>query len=315
MGESISCVAFTSAQEIEKSIINGSRNNNLLGESVADTFEGFFRTGKFIWDPEISIRKKNIIGVYAGEVLPGWVLFSRNTNKFFATNPFRGTPEKFYLPTDPQFSGVDSFIKMQDGTYYSISSKFGRGAQASFFSNIFETGIKNKNKLQKSVFKDILETASSNGLAFNKSRQIVYTYGIRNILKLSSKEVPDPSKVYDLALQKQLNNETLNLVLTAIKQKDPSIKDLPLTMSNFFNKAIATALDNDPKSVEQIKEILRGKDYWQGNLNITDWLNGELKFNWLSSASTQLKFIGYKSAATDLSCKQGWINYELKYTR
>lgn len=316
-GENIDCVSFSSAKAIKDSILKGVLETSILGESVADSFNTFFDTGSFVWDPEISNRRLNNIGVYAGEILVGWVALSGKQSLYFDKNPFKGTPKKFYIPTDPKFSGVDSFIEMQDGTYYAVSSKFGRGAKASFFSNLLSYGMKNRSNLQKSTFTDIIDVAIAGGLKSTDSRKIVYLYGINNILKLKT-NIYNPERiywaiVYESESKKKLDFQKLNDVIDAIKEKEPKIQGLPNSVSNFFNRTIANSLNSDQKSLEQISNILVGKDFWQANLDVNEWSKGNLKFKWLRSGSATVKFIGNKSAASDPTCRQGWVNYELKY--
>ena len=62
-----------------------------------------------------------------------------------------------------------------------------------------------------------------------------------------------------------------------------------------------------------MREILAGKDYWQANLDINYWVRGIVKFKFINSGEASLNIIGSKSAITDITSKQGWINYELKY--
>jgi hypothetical protein len=103
------------------------------------------------------------------------------------------------------------------------------------------------------------------------------------------------------------------------KNKYPDInEDLILTkspesVSSFFNRVIASKLNSDVKSINQMKEILAGKDYWQTNINSRLWLKGDLKFKFINSGEANLKIIGSKSSVDDLTSKQGWLNYELKY--
>lgn len=311
----VDCVSFSSADTIKKSILLGITETPIIGESIKDSFETFFDTGSFVWDPEIATRRLNNVGVYAGEILVGWVILSGKKETYFNKDPFKGTPKKFYIPTDPKFSGVDSFIEMADGTYYSISSKFGRGAKASFFSNLLDYGIKLRPKLQKSTFTDLIDATKKAGLKGTDSRKIVYEYGIKNILELTN---IDPTNVYEsimyeMKTRKKINSASLTKVVEAIKKKEPSIKDLPLSVSNFFNRTIAESLNKDTKAQEQINNILVGKDFWQANLNVNEWLKGNLKFDWVSSGKATIRFIGNKSTSTDPTCKQGWVNYELRY--
>ena len=316
-GEDIDVMTFTTAKSIEDSIIEGCRRSPLLGDGFADAFEEFFETGKIAWDPTTKLPVLNKLGVYVGEVLVGWVFLKRKQAQYFATNPFKGTPKRFHLPTDPAFSGVDSFIEMSDGSFYSLSSKFGGGAKASIFTNLLEKGIKKQGKLKSSEFKELCHTCSSNNINFKKSKEIVYTHGVRNVLDLSKKEIANPLSVYDQIVSNKLGKEARK-VIQEIKSdrnaEDVVKRNLPDSVSAYFNREIARRLNVDRESIKQMKEILQGKDYWQGNLNISKWTKGTVEYNWISSGAAELNIIGSKGATTDITSKQGWINYELTYS-
>ncbi len=318
LGKEEPVVFFQNAKEIEKSIIEGCMNTRLLGNSIADAYKEFFRSGKFKWDPKTPAATLRKLGVYTGEVLVGWVFLTGTQRKHFQNNPFRGVPKRFILPTDPAFSGVDSWIEMRDGSVYALSSKFGAGAKASLFSNLLEKGIDKKEKLTDSVFKDLCLAAARNSYSYKKSRQIVYEFGVRNVLKISKSSISDPSSVYDQIFNRKIGAEAKK-VISDIRSY-PGVDDVVISnlksgasVSNFFNREIAKLLNEDAKSIKQMKEILQGKDYWQGNLNISSWMDGELQFRWLSSADASLNIVGNKGSASDITSKQGWINYELTY--
>lgn len=318
LGKEEPVVFFDSAKQIEKSITDGCIESRLLGKDIADEYKDFFKVGKFKWDPKIPAATLKKLGIYTGEVLVGWVFLSGNQKEHFQTNPFRGKPKRFILPTDPAFSGVDSWIEMRDGSVYALSSKFGAGAKASIFSNLLEKGIEKKNELTSSVFKDLCMAAALNNYSFKKSRQIVYEFGVRNVLKISKSTISDPNEVYEQIFSRKLGVEAKKVIsdIRSYGGTDAvvlsNLKD-GSSVSNFFNREIAKLLNEDTKSVEQMKEILQGKDYWQGNLNISSWMDGELKFRWLSSAAASLNIVGNKGSASDITSKQGWINYELTY--
>lgn len=309
---------FQSAKEIEKSIISGCKSSRLLGDEIAEAYRDFFKTGKFTWDPKIPAATLNKLGVYTGEVLVGWVFLSNNQRKYFQNNPFKGSPKRFILPSDPAFSGVDSWIEMRDGSVYALSSKFGSGAKASLFSNLLEKGMSKKDKLTESVFKDLCMAAAQNNYSYKNSRQIVYEFGIRKVLKIPKSAIADPNQVYNQISTRKIDGEAKR-VITDIKSYN-GVDEVVLlnlkngaSVSNFFNREIAKLLNEDTKSIKQMKEILQGKDYWQGNINISSWMDGELKFRWLSSADAMLNIVGNKGSASDITSKQGWINYELTY--
>lgn len=308
-GQNVSVVSFTSALQIEQSIINGAKTNGILGNDIAEQFEDFFQSKRFTWDPNMPVPLLKKLGVYAGEVLVGWALFQTNKQDYMDTVPFTGTVRRFHVPNDPSFSGVDSFVEMMDGTFYGVSSKFGVGAKASFFTNLLDKGIKNRMNLRPSVFKSICDTCAENGFEYKRSRDIVYTYGIKKILGLNI-----PITVYNEIVQNNYKSPNVVKLVNAIKAKKPSdeiVRKLPVSVSAFFNRKIAEMLNNDQASMDQVVEILQGKDYWQANLQTDDWLNGKLRFKYVKAAKARVKFIGSKSAIDDITCKQGWINYEL----
>lgn len=311
----VSCKVFSSKQSLETSIISGLKNSVMLGEAYSDALESFFASGKILWDPSTPLPILNKLGVYLGELLVGWVLLSGNTSKYFSNNPFIGTPTKFYIPTDPAFSGVDSFIEMSNGTFYAISSKYGAGAKASFFTNLFEKGIKNHSKLSSSEFGKMAKYAASNNIKYDKSREFVYSYGIHNILNIPKSKISNPNKVYD-DIRSNRKTPEVQLVSDTIKKMTNDTKiinALPNSTSAFLTRTIADKLNSDYNSIKQIKEILSGKDYWQANLNIAEWTKGNVKFKFINSGESELKLIGNKSSIEDFTAKQGWINYELRY--
>lgn len=311
----VSCKVFSSKKSIETSIVSGLKSSIMLGESYSDALESFFESGKIAWDPSTPLPILNKLGVYLGELLVGWVLLSHNNTKYFLNNPFIGTPSKFYIPTDPAFSGVDSFIEMSNGTFYAISSKYGVGAKASFFTNLFDKGVKNHTKLSYSEFSKMAKYAASNNIKYDKSREFVYSYGIHNILNIPKSKIPNANKVYD-DIRSNRKTPEVQLVSDTIKKLTNDAKiinTLPNSISAFFTRTIADKLNSDYNSITQIKEILSGKDYWQANLNIAEWTKGNVKFKFINSGESELKIIGNKSSIEDFTARQGWINYELRY--
>lgn len=312
-GNDVQVVKFTSADQIKKGILDGLRSSPLLGEAYEEMFMSFFDTGKIEWAPDVPQAVVSKLGVYVGEVLIGWVALAKKQTSHFQRNPFPGTPKAFYLPTDPSFSGVDSFVEMTDGSYYGVSSKFGRGAKASIFTNLLKVGIEREAKLRPSVFKDICKAAKSNGFKYTNSRSIVYAYGVRDLLDIKQNVVSNPDTVYQQAYSNKGGKE-LAAVMAAIMKTDTSqdIKSkLPASVSAYFTRTIADKLNKDAESLNQIEEILTGKDYWQANLNMGDWKRGEVSFSFVKSSKAVIKIFGNKSAIGDISAKQGWINYEL----
>lgn len=314
--QEIDVVTFTSSDKIEKSIVDGCKTSRLLGKDISLAFEEFFTSKKINWSPETQASVISKLGVYVGEVLVGWVFLKNKQQEYFSSNPFKGKPKKFILPTDPAFSGVDSFIMMTDNSYYSLSSKLDEGAAASLFSNLLKIGIEKETSLKKSVFKDLCKVAKENALTYKKSREIVYTYGIENILGFKKNNL-NVNDVYNQIITGKLGVEAKQVIASILKYKN--LEDIIKThiatgasISGFFNREIAKRLNEDDESIKQMLNILQGKDYWQGNLDKKEWLIGKVKYDWLSSAKTDLKIIGNKSAVNDPTSKQGWINYRMQ---
>lgn len=309
-GHDVPVMTFKSAQEIEKSVLHGIKTTPTLGEGIYDQFKDFFDDYSFSWTQEIPDPVIRKLGVYAGEILVGWAYFINNRQQFLHNMPFNQKPHAFHLPTDPAFSGIDSFIEKDPEDYVAISTKFGRGAAASFFSNLLEKGVKQKDKLRKSTFKQICDYVHQRGIQVTRSKDIVYGYGIEKMLHIRSS---NPTQIFaDITHNKK--SKEVGEVTAAIKkhkQATPEIKEkLPKSVSAFFNRSIAENLNNDESS-DQIKHILAGKDYWQSNIDINEWKKGHLKIDFLRSGKAELQLIGSKSAIDDITCKQGWINYIL----
>lgn len=314
-GQQVAVVTFTDYREIEKSVVEGCNSNSMLGEAYSTAFQALFDRGVIEWAPDAPRPVLNKLGVYVGEVLIGWAFLKGITNRAFASNPFRGQAKAFHMPTDPAFSGVDSFIEMTDGSFYAISSKFGAGAKASFFTNLFEKGIDKRTTLSNSYFKKMCDYANQNKIPFKKSKEFVYGFGVREILGLDRSDIATPTDVFNQIKNNRAGEETNKVVakITSMSDNARIIDGLPNSVSAFFNRTIADELNNDSKSIDQMKEILAGKDYWQANLDIRAWTGGSVKFRFIQSGEAQLDIIGSKSSITDITSKQGWINYELKY--
>lgn len=322
-GQEINVSSFRNANVLRDSIISGCEDSRLLGTHYAEVFKDFFYNKKLNWAPATPLPVINKLGVYAGELLVGWILLSDNTNKFFTNNPFSGVPVAFHLPTDPAFSGVDSFIEMRDGSYYAISSKYGAGAKASFFTNLFEHGINNRNRLTNSYFKKMCDHAAKNNISYKKSRDFIYSFGVYEILGVRKNELRNLNKLFNDIKTGRMSEEVVLIVSKKAEHLEKNryydadgdmiLDKSPNSLSAFFNRVISYRLNSDEKSINQMKEILAGKDYWQANINSRLWLKGELKFKFINSGEATLKIIGSKSSVSDLTSKQGWLNYELKY--
>lgn len=303
---------FTSVQQIEKSIIKGCLSNPLLGEAVADACQQMFDDKQVDWGntPPATINK---LGVYLGEILIGWAIMSNRT-KLFAGYTLKKKAKYFIIPDDPSFSGVDSFIEFEDGEKLALSSKSGAGAKASMFTNLIPNTIKHMASQPKNTsFTKFCQFLVKNGIKPTDAKGAVWTYAIRELLKLPAAKVPKPTDVQN-EIKTGKGSIERSLVELTVQEKiklAPNERDAwPYSLSVIFTKRIAELFNSD--SLDQINNILQGKDYYQVNLSTKDWTKGSIKFSFTKAGMGQLKIFGDKAAVTDITAKQGWLNYEIK---
>lgn len=319
----IDCKEFTSKEQLIKSISDSMKKVRGVSEGVQETFETWFKSlGTFEWESSVSEEEKNKFGVYFGELFIGLLALAGKENGHIQPTPWKGRVKRFLLPTDPSFSGVDSFLEMEDGEIIPISSKFGAGAAASFFSNLLIKGIQYRKKLPDCIYAEIVDSALDIGVTAQhlekkqKGKPILYEYGIRKILDIGKNEIQDTYQVFtDLKLKKQSPEK--NLVLSKIanfKGIDRKIQDmLEDSTTSFFCRTIADQLMNDKKSMDVMREVLAGKNFWQANLDINQWSKGKVLFKMVNSGSSKLTIIGNKAAMNDLEAKQGMVSYRLTF--
>lgn len=327
MEKDISVIEFTDPKTLEKSILQGLKDTEKDKTAGLDAFNQFFKSQyKMIpWTSETSDIEQSKYGVYIGELLIGLYYLLGKANMVTTPTPINKKAKKFYLPDDPSFSGIDSIIEFDDGKLLPISSKFGAGAKASIFSNILAKGVTVYKKMKPSVFRDLCEAADKIHVSKGdleskrKSKDVVYAFGIRNILKIKqgsgAQQIHDVMLLYQ-ELKQNKKSTDISLVLKKISDNDfadPDVlKKLPKSVTAFFSRTIAKMLNNDKVSLDQMMEILSGKDYWQANLNISKWQKGEVEFKMTSTKSMNIKIIGNKAAVDDIDAKQGLVNYEIR---
>jgi hypothetical protein len=311
-GDRISCFMFDDYSIIEESIIEGCRRDRLLGESIAETFQNFFETGSFTWgrvEPETLLNK---LGVYAGELLSGWVLLKGLQSKYLTgTVPFRGKAKYFYIPDDPSFNAVDSIVEMSDGDVYAISSKFDRGAAASLIANVIPSAIKRYNSLGNNTLRDLVTICKKGGIdPRTNAKRIVYEWGVNYLLNMG---IRNPEKIVDTIRANKTSPEQLAVCGRVIeimkKEGDPRLSEMPRSLSSFFNKKLSEALTKDSK--DDIISIVSAKSYYQFNLDKRSFIKGELNFRCVKAGETDIIIKGDKASRNDITCKQGWINYEI----
>lgn len=324
--QEVRCAVFKKAEDLEKSILDALRLNPSVGPHIYDVVNDYFNSlnlEKFEWADSFRDSDVNELGKYLGELVIGVVVLRNKTAGKFSTDIFvnKGIKE-FMIPDDPSFSGVDSAFVMKDGSLLPISSKLGAGAKASFFTNFLPKVI-DKMNLKNSVIKDIAESARSIRItkdtlnAKKGAKEITYEYGIRKILGIDARKVPNTYQVFLDAKRNKTTTELL-LVMDAIR-KNPNIdkkvkEQLPFSMTSAFSREIARRLNADRVSLDIVAEVLAGKNFYQANLDINRWKKGEVYFRLLASGKSNVSFIGSKAAIADIDAKQGLVNYELKYS-
>jgi len=324
---------ISTIKQIKDGVLDGLATKGRKYPVIKEQMEKFFASGDYtkIDFTDVSDTHKNELGAYFGEILIGLLAISGQTSVCHPNIFSNKRIQDILVPTDNAFKGVDSFIRCTDGELIPISSKYGVGAKAAFFGNLLPAGIKNYNDIRvgNSVFSQLAKTAktiniSAKSLEGNRgAKEVLYEYGIRNILGINRQKVPRTYDVYN-KMRTNISNEQTNLVEDAIRNytgklegvpniKDKIVEGLPNTTSSFFSRAISEKLNSDTKSQTQMKEILAGKNFYQANLDDAKWKKGIVYFRIVNTGSIELKIIGSKAALNQIEAKQGTLNYEIKY--
>jgi hypothetical protein len=327
-GMDVDCAVFTSKTQLVDSILAGLKQNRKVSAAIYDIVKDYFKSDltQFNWNKQIKDSDINELGKYLGELVIGVCVLGRKFTGVFSQNIFAGKQIKeFIVPNDPSFSGVDSAFVLNDGTIIPISSKLGAGAKASVFTNLLPKVLSSSKRMGTSVIGDLAETAKSLNITVEDlnskrgAKNIVYEYGIRNILNLSKRQIPETYRVFTEIKQNPKKLTVSATTVVAAIKRNPNIEDnvkqkLPLSVTAAFSREIARRLNQDASSKKIVTEILSGKKFYQANLDLTKWKNGQVYFKLLLSGDANVSFIGSKAAIDDLEAKQGLVNYELKYT-
>jgi hypothetical protein len=321
----VKCKCFYDARELYDAVIYGLDNEPSVPEAVTDQMIDYFKDNlrgdyNIVWQEGITPSQKTELGKYFGEVLIGYLGLNKVTGHT-SISPWQQSNIKcFIVPDDPSFAGVDSAFLCHDGTIIPISSKFGKGAQASIFANIMPVAVKNKSTLPNGVLKDLAEISSKYANPAREGKKIVYEYGIKHILEL--KDISNPYDVYTNFKSGKIKPEYAH-VATAVRTyvmnggdgKESSAKELvnnlPKSLSSCLARGISDRLNADSASVTAAKSLIAGKNFYQANLNDGDWNRGKVFFNIRKAGDMKLTFTGSKAATTDIELKQGLLNYLL----
>ena len=324
-GSKVKVKYFDDHKELAKSILYGLKTNKNISEGIIEVFEKFLssssRYDTINWTTEVSPSEINELGKYAGEIIIGLLCLKGNKSPF-NTDFFSGNVKAFCVPDDPSFAGVDSFLIMDDNEIIPISSKYGVGAKASLFANLLPKAIRHMSKMPNCVLKTLCQSTLNAGITADilekkrGSKETLYWHGINVILKMNENK---PYSVFtDIKNNKKIEKLS-SLSLSAIDNikkyrgvDQKILLKLPLSVTSFFSREIASQLNNDAKSIEFILEILAGKNFWQANLDVSKWKMGDVAYKMINSGKSQVNIIGSKAAIDDIEAKQGMINYEVK---
>jgi hypothetical protein len=312
---------WSSTSDLKASLSQGINNNKLIPDYLKENLNEYLEQSTYstiTWDERVSNSQMNELGKYLGELIIGLLLL--NNELGIAGIVSKGGVDEFLIPSDSAFEGIDSLFIKTGGIVVPISSKFGVGAKASWFSNILKPAIKNSKILNSKIMK----ASVAIGKNMNPSRQgkeILYTFGYQYILNGVLPRGVKPLDVY-YDISKGVMSPVVQDTFEAIKKfrgnlegsgnvKQAILKDWPNSLTSFFSRAMAQMLNDDPTAVDDMLTILGAKDFLQANLHIGKWKKGTVSYSFVKSGSSKLHVIGSKAKISDLTGKQGMVNYEL----
>lgn len=310
--DEINVRVFSNNEFLSESIKIGLIDNEFVNIDIINTFNGYLAANTYnqiVWENKVTTQEKNELGKYVGELIPGLMMFS-NTGPF-TSDSFCKDAIGFAVPIDPSHAGIDSFIIFDSEEYIGISTKYGRGALASFFNNIIPLVQVYGLPYSKSVFRDIYE--HYNRLSDKTYRSLVYNYGIRNILGIPTAILPDHNTLYKEISEGNISKIS-HICIMRIKEKcqDKNIIDnLPNSVTSFFCREIAKRLNTCEESKTEILKLMSKKTMYQVNLNTHLWCNGTIDYSITHAGATNIKFSGAKSPISNLQAKWGLINYQI----
>lgn len=324
----VKCKCFYTKEEIAKSVLHGLENEPSVPEYVTEQMLDYFMNNlngdyNFVWSRSIQDGIKKQLGTYVGEMLVGYIGLAGAPTGHMSQNIMKSNNKCFIIPDDPSFAGVDSAFLNKDGTYVPISSKYGRGALASIWANIIPVAKKYYSSLPDGVLKDLVDAADAvGGNPDRKGKEIVYRYGIHNILE--RKDIANPYDVFTAYKSGKPGNyasvvhEAIAYVKKGGDGKESSANVLISNAKNggksltaILSRGIADRLNNDTKSLEAAKALIAGKDFYQANLDDTKFVRGQLYFRITKAAEMDLSFSGSKASTSNIDASQGTVNYLL----
>ena len=323
----VKCKCFTSPDQIATSVIYGLENEPSVPDYVTEQVVDYFMSNldgnyNFTWSAALVDGIKKQLGTYVGEMLVGYIGMSNAAQGHLSQNILPKNNKCFLVPDDPQFAGVDSLFLSEDGTQVPISSKYGRGALASVWANIIPVAMKYKSSLSDCVLKDLVTSAEEvGGDPTRKGKEIVYQYGIKQILGVDTNTPYDVFKAFKAGKPAEHAPVLLKALQYVKSGGDGSESSAQVLINNgkkggksltaILSRGIADRLNNDTTSLNEAKRLIAGKDFYQANLDDSKFLKGEVYFRMSKAAQMNLSFSGSKASTSNIDASQGTVNYLL----
>lgn len=323
----VKCKCFTTPEQIATSVIHGLENEPSVPDYVTEQVVDYFMSNldgnyNFTWSRAVVDGIKKQLGTYVGEMLVGYIGMSNAAQGHLSQNILPKNNKCFLVPDDPQFAGVDSLFLAEDGTQVPISSKYGRGALASVWANIIPVAMKYKSSLPDCVLKDLVAAAEAvGGDPTRKGKEIVYQYGIKQILGVDTDTPYDVFKAFKAGKPAEHAPVLLKALQYVKSGGDGTESSAQVLITNgkkggksltaILSRGIADRLNNDTTSLNEAKRLIAGKDFYQANLDDSKFLKGEVYFRMSKAAQMNLSFSGSKASTSNIDASQGTVNYLL----
>jgi hypothetical protein len=321
---SIKVRSFSSAKQIEDSIMAHLYGNPDVSEAIESTFRNYFASGdysKIQWNPLVEQYEKNELAKHIGEPLLGYIAFKEKDWGAITGTTFLEFPIKsFKVPNQSNHSEIDSVFVDRFDHIHHISNKVTRGARASFFTNILPILDKVNSSNLNEPLRQLLYTSRSVVNPERNGKQIVYRFGLNYVLGMN---LNNPYKVFS-DISSKVESKELKEVVARIKRylrnESRPYKDVVLSrldaehgyssLTVFLCQEI-TRLLNEPETNNLLVKFISGKNFYQASLNTNMWNNGEVFYSIIQSGRLNLRIVGDKSSFGDIHAGHGLLNYAL----
>ena len=322
LSKEVECMVFTSAKQLEDSIIKGLEDRNTKEHSRLAKFLKLYFSGNLKTMNTTDIDRSSLLQVakYVGELIPGIAAF-RGIDIFSGISLPLSEIKEFVIPLSSSFASVDSAIITKDGKTIQISSKAAGGADPAFIPNVI-AAAQSKYLTSNTYFKKLVKHYEKSPAAGGK-----YVYSLLNTI-LGTNIVDPYRKVYEnIRLYSDAKSSEAIEVVQRIKYydfkslrkvtaptDDTIFKNLPMSVTAFLGRVIANNIMEDRASIDQISDIIGAIGYYQFNfkkikeddpkapISISVGEAGELKFSLTAG----------KGMSGDITMKQGVLNFKLR---